>query len=56
MVQKQMMVDYRSENGTFIRREVDDMEFCVRDGVMYFKSEDRQYDIPLDQCVQVYTN
>ena len=56
MMNKRMMIDYRNEDGTFARKVIDDFEFCVRDGVMYFISEGVKYNIPLERCSQVYTN
>lgn len=51
-----MIIDYRKENEDgFVRRKIDDMEFCVRDGDMYFISEGIRYCIPLERCSQVYT-
>lgn len=51
---KQMMIDVRNDDRTFSRFVVDDMEFCVRDGMMYFTSGGNHYSIPLEQCSQVY--
>lgn len=54
---KQMMIDYRKANGNgFERKAIDDMEFCVRFGMVYFVSEGVKYCIPLEQCSQVYVN
>ena len=54
---KQMMIDYRREDGEgFERKQIDDMEFCVRNGMIYFISEGTKYSVPLDQCSQVYLN
>lgn len=52
---KQMMIDYRKEDGEgFERKPIDDMEFCVRNGSIYFISEGVRYSLPLDRCSQVY--
>ncbi len=54
---KQMMIDYRKDDAEgFERKVIDDMEFCVRQGDMYFISEGVKYCIPLEQCSQVYLN
>ena len=56
-MEKQMMIDYRKDDGEgFERKVIDDMEFCVRQGDMYFISEGVKYCIPLDQCSQVFIN
>lgn len=52
---KQMMIDYHKEDGEgFERKQVDDMEFSVRNGMIYFISEGVKYKLPLDRCSQVY--
>lgn len=58
---KELMIDYRdgiNPDGTtnFVRKTIDDFEFCVRDGVVYFISEGVKYHIPLQDISQVYTN
>lgn len=55
-MKKTMMIDYRNDNGTICRKEMDDCEFCVRDGNAYFISDGRKYCIPLDHVIQVYLN
>lgn len=54
-MKKQMMIDYRNEDGTFERRVIDDFEFCTRDGVGYFISEGVKYAVPLQDICQIYT-
>ena len=56
MIEKDLMIDYRDEHGTIRRKVIDDMEFCVRDGDVYFISETVRYCIPLDKVIQVYPN
>lgn len=51
-----MMIDYRNDDGTFTRKEIDDFEFCVKAGFIYFISDGIKYKIPLDRCSQVYLN
>ena len=53
---KDMMIDYRDEHGTIRRKTVDDTEFCVHDGDVYFISEKIKYCIPLEDVIQVYLN
>ena len=55
MMNKQMMIDYRKANGEgFERKQIDDMEFCIRNGNIYFVSDGVRYNIPIEQCSQVY--
>ena len=56
MRDRELMIDYRNEKDVFVRRVIDDMEFCVRDGNAYFISDEIKYCIPLEQVVQMYTN
>ena len=51
-----LMIDYRDDSGNIKRKEIDDMEFCVRDGSAYFISDGRRLFVPLEQVIQVYTN
>jgi len=51
---KTMMIDYRNENGIFVRREIDNFEFCVREGLVYFISGGVKYSVPLQNLSQVY--
>ena len=55
-MKKTMMIDYHNDNGTICRKEMDDCEFCVRDGNTYFISDGWKYCIPLEQVIQVYMN
>lgn len=55
-MKKTMMIDYRTEKDEIRRKEMDDCEFCVRDGNAYFVSDGRKYCIPLEQVIQVYLN
>lgn len=52
---KNLMIDYRDSDGKICRKAVDDMEFCVRDGVGYFASNDCEYEVPLENIIQMYT-
>ena len=55
MKEKQMMIDYHNEDEDgFERKPIDDNEFCVRQGDMYFMSDGERYCIPLERCSQVY--
>lgn len=51
---KIMMIDYRSETGDVKRREIDDAEFCVRNGCAHFYSGGFYYHIQLEDVIQVY--
>jgi len=55
---KELMIDYRieDENGDVQvrRKEIDNFEFCVRNGLVYFRSDDRIYQVPLQDVSQVY--
>jgi len=51
-----MMVDYRDDNDRFVRMKIDDMEFCVRDGELFFISDNVKYNIPLESVIQVFPN
>ena len=53
-MEKRMMIDYRNENGDFVRRIVDDCEFCVRRGFAWFISEGTKYSVPLEDVSQVF--
>ena len=53
---RQMMIDYRDEKETIFRREIDNNEFCIRDGCAYFISEGIRYRVRLDLVIQVYMN
>lgn len=52
---KNMMIDYRDSEGKFVRKVIDNFEFCVRDGVAHFFSEGIKYQVPLQDLSQVYT-
>lgn len=54
-MKKQLMIDYRDEKGKFVRRVIDDLEFCVRDDVAYFISDGVKYAIPIGNISQMYT-
>ena len=51
-----MMIDYRDANSLIHREEIDDMEFCVRDGYAYFITGGEKRCVPLDLVIQVYIN
>lgn len=53
---RELMIDYRNEFEQICRMVIDDMEFCVRNGVAYFISDGRKYHVPLEDVIQVYTN
>lgn len=53
-MKKHMMIDYRDVDEQICRKEIDDMEFCVRDGAAHFLSDEITYHIPLDHVIQVY--
>ena len=55
MKEKEMMIDYRNANEMICRKVIDNMEFCVRDGYVYFISCGKRYQTPLDSVIQVYT-
>jgi len=55
---KKMMIDYRvsvDEGTKFVRRVIDDYEFCVRDGMAYFISEGIPCEVTLENISQIYT-
>ena len=52
---KNMMIDYKNEEGTFVRKIIDNYEFCVHDNVAYFASEGVKIQVPLQDVVQIYT-
>ena len=52
---KTMMIDYRNDTtGVIVRKEIDDAEFCVRDGKAWFISKGEKISTPLDTVIQVY--
>ena len=53
---KSMMIDYRTKNGEVVRKEIDNYEFCTRDGIAYFVSGGVKHNVPLSSIIQVYTN
>lgn len=55
MKQNQMMIDYKNDNGEFVRKVIDNYEFCVREETAYFISEGVKTAVPLQNIVQVYT-
>lgn len=55
-MEKVMMIDYRDANRIIHRKSVDDMEFCVHEGEVYFISDRVKYHIPLECVIQVYMN
>ena len=59
MKEKAMFIDYREhlddDKTKFIRKVVDNYEFCVRDGIAYFSSCGQFYQVPLEDVSQVYT-
>lgn len=52
---RKLMIDFRDiASGKFIRRAVDDFEFCVREGFAYFSSNGERYEIHLEDISQIY--
>ena len=51
---KTMMIDYRDDEGELVRSRIDDTEFCVRKGYVYFISSGEKFSVPLDSVIQVY--
>ena len=56
---KELMIDYRDginpEGSTrFVRKTIDDFEFCVRDGRVYFIAGGKRMNFPLEDVSQVY--
>lgn len=50
-----LMIDYvNEETGKFERKTVDNMEFCVREGIAYFDSCGKTYSIPLENISQMF--
>ncbi len=50
-----LTIDYlNDETGRFERRVIDDMEFCIREGIAYFESGGKRYAIPLENVSQLY--
>ena len=56
MEEKILMMDYRTDKQDIVRVAIDDMEFCVKDGITHFTVNGRKYHIPLENVIQVYTN
>ncbi len=60
MKEKEMYIDYReskNHDGTvkFIRKTIDNFEFCVREGMAYFMSGGQSFQVPLECVSQIYT-
>ena len=55
-MEKVMMMDYRNENGDVVRVVIDDMEFCVKYGMVHFIVSGKKLHIPLEHVIQVYLN
>ena len=55
MKQPQMMIDYRDDNDNFVRKVIDNYEFCIRDETAYFISEGVKMQVPMQKISQVYT-
>lgn len=58
---KELMIDYRdgiNPDGSthFVRKIIDDFEFCIRDGVAYFISDGTKCRVPIQEISQVYTS
>ena len=52
---KNMMIDYKNEEGTFVRKVIDNYEFCIREEIAYFISEGVKIQVPIKDIIQVYT-
>ena len=52
---KNMMIDYKNDEGIFVRRVIDNYEFCIHEGDAYFISEGVKYKVPIQDISQVYT-
>ena len=55
-MKKTMMIDYRDAKEQICRKEIDDMEFCVRRSEAFFISDGKRYHIPLESIIQIYLN
>lgn len=53
-MEKIMMIDYRDANGNIRRKQIDDCEFCVRNGFAYFISCGVKTRVPLEDVSQIY--
>ena len=54
-MEKTMMIDYREEvTGVIVRKEIDDNEFCVRDGMIWFISKGEKFNTPIDTAIQIF--
>ena len=51
---KQMMIDIRLGDGYFARFVIDENEFCVRDGVVYFITKGEKKSFPVEDISQVF--
>ena len=52
---KNLMIDYKNDEGIFFRRMIDNGEFCIREEIAYFFSDGREYHIPIKNICQVYS-
>lgn len=53
-MKKQLMIDYRDGKGGFVRKVIDNFEFCVRDGIAYFVSDGRSCQVAVENISQMY--
>ena len=54
-MEKTMMIDYREEvTGVIVRKEIDDAEFCIRNGRAWFISKGEKFNTPIDTVIQVF--
>ena len=53
-MEQTMMIDYRDNNGKMYRKAIQNCEFCVRDGLVYFMSGHKQMCVNLNNIIQVY--
>lgn len=53
---KVMMIDYRNDQEEICRKVIDNMEFCVHEGEVYFISDNEKINVQLASVIQVYLN
>lgn len=54
MMNRNMMIDYINMDGKMVRKQIDDAEFCIRDGKCVFTSGGKYIEIEIDEIFQVY--
>ena len=53
-MENRMMIDYRTEEEEIRRKVIDNCEFCVKDGRVWFVSNGTRYNTELENVIQVY--